>query len=362
MPLSRPTPQQIAARVKTDIQGSLEGTAAFYRLSFERANAGALTGVSHTLHGHLAWIALQADPRTADDDMVETIHGEPFGVYKKDAEFTQLTIEAPGTNGTLVSAGEVWIRSDGTRYTVDDSATVSGGIATLQITAEEAGDSANCDDGTVLELLTPISGMDGDGTVTATTNTGTDLESPEDYLVRVLARRQTPSRGGATGDYVDWTLEVAGVTRAWEYPNLEGLGTVTIYAVNDAADPITLGSPKLTEIEDYLDQPGRKPVTVEVAAFTPTLQHLTLEINISPNTSEVKAAVLAELQAMLAREATPGNSDGSDTAVKLSHINEAISLAADEDDHVVVSPVVDVVVPFGSLPVIEAGDITWGTL
>jgi uncharacterized phage protein gp47/JayE len=357
---SRPTIATIAARVKTDVQGELETDAAFYDDSFERATVGSMAGVSHQLHGHLAWIARQLDPRTADDDIVESVHGEPFGVFKKDAVAAKLTFEAPGTNGTTVTAGTVWVRSDGARYTVDDTVVVSGGVAELDLTAEVADAASNCADETVLELLTPIAGMDGDGEVAGTTTTGTDRETPADYLVRVLARKQTPPRGGASGDYIDWTLEVAGVTRAWEYPALEGLGTVTIYAVNDAADPITLSGGKITEIEDYIDEPGRKPVTHAVYVFTPTLQTIDMTINLSPNTADVRTAVQAEIVAMLAREASPGNTDGTGTTVKLSKLNEAISIAADEDDHAIVSPVADVAVPFGSLAVI--GTITWGSL
>ncbi len=346
MPFNRPTLQTIAARTKTDLQDSV-GTAGFYRRSVERALNGAIAGTSHQLHGHLAWIALQLDPRSADDDMVERIHGEPYGVYKKAAEFTQLTFEAAGSNGTTVDIGTVWVRSDGARYTTDASVVVSGGIATLALTAEEAGDSYNCEDGDELELESPIVGMTGTGEVTATTNEGTDRETAEDYLVRVLARHQTPPRGGAEGDYVEWALEVAGITRAWEFPRQEGAGTVTVYVVNDEADPITVSGGKLTEVADYIDEPGRQPSTADVYVYTPTLVEVDVTVALTPNTLAVQQAVEAELVALFERIGTPGG-----MTVSLSQIDEAISIAAGETSHVMTVPAADVVVPFGSLPVL----------
>lgn len=353
MPFSRPTLQQIAARVKTDIQGALRGTAAFFRRSAERAIAGALAGASHQLHGHMAWIARQLDPRTADEDILESVHGEPYGVYRKDAVAAQLMAEAPGTNGVLVPAGTVWSRSDGARYMTDAAVTVASGIAVLSLTAETAGDAANCADGTELDIESPIVGLEGTAMVAATVKDGSDRETPDDYLVRVLERRQTPPRGGAPGDYVDWVLEVPGVTRAWEFPQHEGAGTVTVYAVNDADDPITLSAAKIAEIEDYLDEPGRQPSTVDVYVFTPTLQEVQTEIVLTvesgADVGTVQAAVQAELAALYDRIGTPGG-----MTIPLSQIHEAISLAVGEESHILIVPSADVAVPFGSLPVVDS--------
>ncbi len=357
MPFSRPTFAQISARVKTDIQGALAGTAAFFRRSFERAVANALAGASHHIHGHLDWLSRQLDPRQADEDILETVHGEPYGVFRKEAVAAKLTAEAPGTNGVLVSAGTVWLRSDGARYTVDSSVTVTGGVATMALTAEEAGDAGNCDDGVELEIESPIAGLDGTAEVTDTTTEGSDRESADDYLTRILERRQSPPRGGAPGDYVDWVLEVPGVTRAWEFPRQEGAGTVSVYAVNDDDDPITLSGAKITEIEEYLNQPGRQPSTVDVLVYTPLLQqvntNITLTIENGAVLSEVRAAIEAELTALYRRIGTPGG-----MTIPLSQISEAISNAAGESSHVLVAPAADVVVPFGSLPVIDSTP-TW---
>lgn len=331
------------------MQGALASTAAWFRRSFERGAGNALAGASHGIHGYIDWLARQIDPRTADEDVLERVHGEPFGVFRKDAVAAKLTATAPGANGVLVAAGTAWTRSDGARYTVDASVTVTGGTATVALTADVAGAAQNCDNGTALDIESPIAGLNGTATIASTTRAGTDRETPSDYLARILERRQSPTRGGARGDYVDWVLEVAGVTRAWEFPRRAGAGTVTVFAVNDADDPITLGSPKLTEIATYLDQPGRQPTTVDVFVLTPSLFEVDTNIELTPDTPEVRAAVLAELAALYRRIGTP---EGQ--TIPLSQIDEAISIAAGEVSHVRNLPNADVVTAFGELPVVGA--------
>jgi uncharacterized phage protein gp47/JayE len=53
---------------------------------------------------------------------------------------------------------------------------------------------------------------------------------------------------------------------------------------------------------------------------------------LEPDTAKVRYAVLAELAALFIREAVPGRH------ILISHIREAISVAAGEWDHVLVSP------------------------
>jgi uncharacterized phage protein gp47/JayE len=357
LPFSRPTLTQIAARVRTDVQGALEGVAAFFRRSFEAGMTGAMAGASHEMHGHLAWIARQLDPSQADVDQLEALHGTPYGVYRNEARAARFTATDTGTDATVVAAGTLYQRADGVRYSVDEDVAVVAGTVTLALTALVADAASDMDDGTELLILSPIAGIDGLATVTARTLAGADKEAPAAYLARILQRRQNPPKGGAEGDFVRWSLESTIPTRAWEYPRKEGAGTVTVYAVNDLASPITISDPDLAVIAAYMDQPGRQPTTMDVFVRTPALQDVPLEINLSPNTLAVRTAVITRLKAAFSAGANPGG-----MTLKLSKLNEAISIATGEDDHEIVTPAANVTVPFGSLPVFDETAITWGSL
>jgi uncharacterized phage protein gp47/JayE len=74
-------------------------------------------------------------------------------------------------------------------------------------------------------------------------------------------------------------------------------------------------------------------------------------IALTPNTQAVKDAVTAELADLHRREAAPG------TIFLLSHIKEAISIAAGETNHVLTVPSADITPATGAIPTL--GTITW---
>ena len=82
------------------------------------------------------------------------------------------------------------------------------------------------------------------------------------------------------------------------------------------------------------------------------------QLNVDPAnlTSAVQDAVRAELEDLINREAEP------EKALVRSHIREAISVAAGEEDHELVSPSGDVDPGPAGLLVFDAGSITFSTL
>jgi uncharacterized phage protein gp47/JayE len=80
-----------------------------------------------------------------------------------------------------------------------------------------------------------------------------------------------------------------------------------------------------------------------------------MTIQIKPNTVDVQNAIIVELDEAIKRSGHPGG-----MTLLLSELNEAISIAPGETDHVTVIPAANVTVPFGSIPV--RGAITWQTL
>ena len=91
--------------------------------------------------------------------------------------------------------------------------------------------------------------------------------------------------------------------------------------------------------------PARFPVVA------PTAVPLNFTIAVTPNTAAVKAAVEAELRDLIRREAVPGGT------LLLSHIREAISLAAGETNYTMTAPSADVALTLGQLTTF--GAITW---
>ncbi len=358
MAFDRPTIATIRDRVRADIESRLAGSDAFLRRSFEGVLARVLAGVSHGLHGHIVWVSRQLFPDTADIEGLKRWCGI-WGIFQSAAVKAAGPCVFTGTNGIDITSDTEVQRSDGEIFTTDALVTIAAGVAEAAVTASTAGADSNTEDGTALALSAPIAGIDsdltaGDGAGTEISG-GSDIESPAALLVRLLNRIQNPPKGGGPGDYVTWALEVAGVTRAWEYRNQFGVGTIALLFVRDDDASIFPDGAEVTTVKDHVltvcpVQVGTERLYVQA----PTDNPMDPTIGLSPNTTAVQDAVEAELEDLLARESEPGGT------LLLTHINEAISLAAGEEDHEVVFPVADVTNTWGQLTTI--GTITWQDL
>ncbi|MEE8206715.1 MAG: baseplate J/gp47 family protein [Nitrospinaceae bacterium] len=144
--------------------------------------------------------------------------GSEYGVSRKVAVATVLTISLPGTNGTIIPTTVDFVgESNGVRYSVDAPATVAGGFAVISVTARTSGVIGNLNNGETLSIGTQIAGAETIATVTTTTTTGADEETDENYRIRVLDVIRAPGGGGNAADYRNWAQEVAGVKRAYPY-------------------------------------------------------------------------------------------------------------------------------------------------
>ncbi len=347
---SRPSLQNLLDRAQGDIEASLPGTDASLRRSNLNVLAGLIAGVSHGLHGHMAWLADQVIPDTAEVEYLDRFATLWLDQPRKAAATATGNITFTGTNGTLIPAGTSLIRADGVEYTTNADATLSSGTVTAAVTAVEAGAAGNAIAGVAVTLTTPIAGVTSTASVASGGLTaGSDTESDDDLRARLLARIKEAPHGGASGDYVNWALEVAGVTRAWVYPQELGIGTVTVRFVRDDDASIIPDAGEVTAVQDYID--ARRPVTAQLTVVAPIAVPLDFTIAVTPNTAAVKAAVQAELTDLLRREAEPGGT------ILLSHIREAISIAAGETNYTMTGHAADVTHTTGQMATM--GTITW---
>ena len=365
MAFTRPTLQELITRVEGDLKSGLQ-ISTVLRRSFVAVIARAMAGLAHMIFGFMKFIEKNAFPDTAEDEYLERWAGI-WGVIRKSATYEKFNATVTGTNGTVIPAGRTYRRADGVEYTTDAVATISGGTATLALTAVEPGKAGRVAVSDLIPILSPIAGLDQNATVSAITLEADDLESTESLRERLIDRIQNPPAGGAALDYVAWARSIAGVTRAWVGPQALGPGTVVVYIVTDDNDPITPSPAKIDEVADYIETV--RPVTANVTVVGPVLLPIDLTIAIKPNTPAVQDAIETELKDLIYRESALAGSYKApgvlhDGKILLSHLNEAISIALDEEDHEIIDintdPPADVVPSTGELTVL--GTITWQTL
>lgn len=354
MSMQRPALSEIIQRVEQDIAGRLGiGTPA--RISLARVLARAGAGLAHGLYGYINTKEKNFLPDTGDDETVLR-WANLFNVQRLSAVAATGNVQATGSNGAVIPAGWILQNSDGSvQYTADADATIAAGVATVAVTASDRGEAGNVATGSTLSFASPIAGVLSSVTVlTPGITGGSNIETIEALRLRVLDRMQSPPKGGASSDYVEWAKGAhPDVTRAWVAGQEMAANSVTVRVATDdvAGAPIPSGT-VLTAVADYIST--RRPVTAEVYVVAPTAVDLDMSIALSPNTQAVRDAVAAELADLIKREASPGGT------ILLTRINEAISTAAGESDHSLTVPSADVTHSTGEIAVL--GTITWSTL
>lgn len=353
MPFSRPTLKTLIDRAIADINARLPDADA--RLPFSNLNVLAhVQGAGvHGLYGFLDWIAKQVFPDTAETEALER-WASIWGVTRKAAAPATGTVTLTGTSGAVVPAGTLLQRPDGQQYQITADAPIVGGTVNASVVAVMAGLATSAAAGISMNLVSPVVGVNTAAVVTAAGLTGgSDTETDAALRARLLARIQIPPHGGASADYVTWALEVSGVTRAWVSPAELGLGTVTVRFVRDndgAGSAIIPDAAEVAAVQTYID--ARRPVTAQVTVVAPNPVPLNFNIQgLTPNTAAVQAAVQAELQDLLLREAFPGGT------ILLSHIRAAISSALGETDYALIAPAANVTNTTGNMSTM--GTITW---
>lgn len=338
MPFNRPSLTDIKNRVDADIQSRLPGTDPKLRYSLLGILSRVFAGIAHGLYGYLQWISKQIHIDTADPENVIR-RAEEYGITPKEAQPAKGNIICTGTDGSTIPVGELLQRSDGVEFITDAIATIAAGTATVAVTAVVGGANTNTAAASVLSFVTPVPGVNSTASVDGTGLIGgIDDETLDSLRSRLKFRIQKPPQGGAAHDYVAWALQVPGVTRAWCYPLEDGAGTVKVRFMmdNSYADGIPLAG-DVTTVHNHIE--ALRPVGLALGGYTtvaPVAAPINFNMTVSPDTSAVRAAVTAELADLILRDSEPGG------VIRISRINEAISLAAGETDHALTAPAADI--------------------
>lgn len=339
MPYIRPTLQTLIDQTEQDFISRLgiTGASTLLRRAMARVLARVWAGALHLLYGFIQYTSNQIFPDVSDSAFLIR-QAALFGQTPLAATYAHRSVTATGTNGSVIPATSVLTASDGTVFTSDADATISSGMATVAITASLAGTSGNSQAGDTLTFQSPPAGVSATVTVLAGGVDGTDAEdtdSGQAFSQRFIEYLQAPPHGGNSTDYVAWAKQVAGVTRAWVYPQELGAGTVSVRFVrdNDVGGPIPSGG-EVTAVQSYID--ALRPVTADVTVLAPVADPVNYTLHIVPDTTATRAAVTAELQDFHTRNSAPGVND------LISQIELSVGLAAGITNFLITAPAGDV--------------------
>ena len=315
----------------------------------EDVRAKVYAGALHTVYGYIDYLAMNMLPDLCDESWLYR-HAAMKRCPRKDAVAASGFMRWDGvSNGLTVNSGAVIQRDDLVQYTVLANATSAGGILRAPIACSVTGSTGNTDDGVALSLVTPVNGLPSGGQADTVIG-GFDVEDIEEWRSRVLERYYWTPQGGADGDYIIWAKEVAGITRAWTYRHWMGTGTVGVMVassdlINPIIDDVTVAAAQ-AHIEPLAPVAGS-----DLYVFKATKKTVNFTIDLNPDNDSTRAAVKAELLSFLLRDGYP------EGTLELSRINEAISIAAGERSHTLISPAANITLAKNELAVM--GNITW---
>lgn len=348
-----PSIPTLRERILADLQARIDTTTPWLPVSLLSILAWILAGIAYGLHVAIATYARLSLP-DSDDPEVIGWWAEVLALPRVPASVASGAVTFTGEDAAVVPAATLLVGTSGSQFALDADVEIVAGSGAGTVTAVEPGLAGNQAAGTTLTLLAPVAGVNSSVAVAAGGLAGgADIESESAWSARIVDRLRTPPQGGSLADYARWTKEAhPTVTDVWPVSNGYGAGTVVVRFMTYGATANGIPPPQVVDaVYAYID--ARRPAGMQgLFVLAPVAKPLDVTFSsLTPNTQAVRDAVLAELQALVRRAAQPG------AALPLSQIDEAVSLAAGETDHVIAVPALTPTCEPGEIFVL--GTVTW---
>lgn len=347
MAWTTPTLKEVRGLARDHVTAALR-SASLIGNSITRVLADAGAMLAHLVLLYIDWLAKQLLPDTAtewlDRHGVIWLRNADGSLGRKAATYASGTVLMSGVFGVVVPAATPLRSALGMSFETSAAVTIGEGATEVPVVALDAGTQGNVPAGEPMTLGEVIPWLDT-GIVVQSMQGGTDEEGEDDLRERVLFRIQNPPMGGCDSDYVAWAKSLAGVTRAWVYPNEMGIGTVTVRFMMDVLRADNGGIPLPEDVEAltaYLDTV--RPVTTKdffVEAPIPHYYNVTIT-ELGSDDLATRAAIIDAVKTMergrmvtLAdgrQEWRVGRAKPGQTMYR-SWVDEAVSQAIGEDHH-----------------------------
>ncbi len=320
MPLSVPSFSDLRAQAVANLAARVPGADTTLARATLPVVGNVVGAVAWAAYRALGWVSKQFFVASAEAPYLDRRLGE-VGLPRIQATTAAGNVVFSGAQGTPIPLATLVATADGSQsYATTAAATVgSGGTISVPVVAQAAGSAGNQVSGAVLNVVTAIAGVQATATVdTSGIVNGTDPETDAAYRVRGLARLGQPPQGGAASDFLAWAKASGVPTRAWVLPLNRGPGTVDVaFVIDSRANNIPL-SADVTAVQDAVN--AAKPAIADCVVFAPAADALAITVHGLVGTagitqSALQAAVIAQLDALVATVPIGGPSSGSTAIV-----------------------------------------------
>lgn len=295
-----PTIAEIKAQVIADIEGEIGQKTPILARAFVRVLAKALAGIVALLYRRILWSYLQIFPETASEEAI-AYYEDRYGITPSPAVAAVLVLTVSGDEGATASSGTLWISEDnGLVYQQTTDVTLGGaGTGTVEVECLSTGSDTTLAADAVLDLSSPIDGIDS-SVVTSITTEGEDADTLEERRAAVIERMRRTDEIGTAGWYITCALEVSGVALARVKRTSDG--DVNVYPLVDITGSSRVpGSTMLATIQTYLQDLTRRPLCANVYAIAATERTATVTISGATlkDGSSVNATTLSSVESAI---------------------------------------------------------------
>lgn len=189
-----------------------------------------------------------------------------YGVYRKPGTRASGTVTFHGADGTVIPAGTLVQTNAGLQYANGKQAVIANGNVTVEIEAVSEGTRYNVPAKAIAQLPVQLTGIIKAENLNPVTG-GTNVESENDFLQRLLYKVRKPATSGNIHHYKQWALEVPGIGDARVFPLWKGPGTVKVIVVDSDRLPVDENSLLMLSVREYIEdnRPVGAEATVESA-------------------------------------------------------------------------------------------------
>lgn len=365
MPLSIPTLADLRTQNRANFAARLTGADTTLRRAVTAVLADLCAYPLYAAYRGLVWVSRQLFADSAESPYLDRM-GAEYGIVRAQATASVLAVDVTFTQAATLGAGTVLQTSDLTQgFAVVTTASGSPGTSAVNVTAQTPGSAGNLAPGALLTLTTAIAGITPTAQVASVVTEGTDQESNASLAARIIARKQNPPQGGAGADFWAWARGSGVPTRAWVSPLVRGAGSINIpFVIDTRPDNIPLTA-DVNAVAAAVQ--AAAPVIGSYLVYAPTADALSITIsNLVPNTAATQAAIVAQLNALIASVPPGGTYFGDGVTVALttgalfpiqvpgtlylSMIHAAIEAAGGIGSYDLTAPSADVIFANGHLP------------
>lgn len=210
-----------------------------------------------------------------------------YGITRKEGTKSIGKVSIQALKDTVIPKDTLVSTSYGLNYlTIEEITFTSDATLIVDVIAEEVGTKYNVSAGSINNLPISISGVVS-VTNAVETKDGTNIETDEELLNRLLIRLRTSATSGNAMHYKMWAMEVEGIGDAKVYPLWNGNGTVQILVIT--TDKKAPSSELINKVISKIEE--ERPIGANVTVTAPT----EIDINID---ATIKLKLNADLQAI----------------------------------------------------------------